>query len=168
MVLHEILLSLLCTIAASEYLHGSRWRAFWAAIAALSVNTLLLLPAVVGPLIQPVLALQSKVPLVALCFLVALHADTVLCRQQLSHAEFLMEVAAAVIRLLPLFSFLAIAIAFVFLEIGEACERLGLKTRWLDNPIYYGVLHGPFGYVYVSVRGIAKARTVLPMTLRSI
>ena len=40
---------------------------------------------------------------------------------------------------------------------------MGWPTAWLNQPIYYAVLHGPFAYVYVRVKAVAKASALLPV-----
>ena len=162
MVLHELLVSLLATYASSEYLHGSRRRAIYAALAALAANVLLLLPAALAPLATP-----YKIIVVALCFLSALYVDTVKWHGQLSSLDFFAALQEAASRLIPLFPVLSIMLAFVFLQVGELCEHLlGMSdasiSALLNQPIYYGVLYGPFSYVYVHVKAVAKASTLLP------
>ena len=163
MVLHELVVSLLASYASSEYLHGSRRRAAFAIGAALAANGLLLLPTV-----MPALGLRSKVPVVAVCYIGTLYTDVVFFRRQLDWLQFCEALQEAVGRLMfPLFPLLSLLFAFIFLEIGELCERSGLPTLWLNDPIYYGVLYGPFAYLYVHVKAVAKAQTVLPVAARS-
>ena len=163
MVVHEIVVSVLATYASSEYLHGSRQRAIAATLAALAANALVFLPAA----LSPALGLKQKLPLVALTFLAALYADTVACRKQLTGLEFVVALQQATALLVPLFPLFSVAFAFFFLEIGELCEHvLGMSdasiSAWLNRPIYYGVLYGPFAYVFVRVKAIARASTPLP------
>lgn len=155
MVALEISLSLLCTVAASEWLHGSRRRARLAALVALAINAGRLLPVTVY---APVLALEHKLPLIATCFLGALRAET---RGQLDASTFCRELLCATHRLLPMFPVLSILIAFLFLELGEVFQRVGLPTVWLNEPIYIGVLYGPFAYVYIRVKAVARTSTPL-------
>ena len=162
MVLHEIVVSFLITYSSSEYLHGSRRRALYAATTALAANGLLLLPAA-----APMLGLKSKVPIIAICFLAALYVDT---RRQLSRLQFLAELQEAAFRLVPLFPLFSILVAFMFLELGELMEHLLGMTEarislWLNQPIYYGVLYGPFAYVYIRVKAAAKSSTLLPRSV---
>ena len=159
MVLHELVVSVLVSYASSEFLHGSRRRASIAACMALAVNALFLLSAVV----LPTLALWSKVPLVAFVFFVVLYVDT--ASRLGGYWQYMGALHEAMGRLIPLFPLFSLAFAFLFLEIGELCERMGLPTLWLNDPIYYGVLYGPFLYLYVRVKAIAKASTLLPRSV---
>ena len=159
MVLHELVVSVLVSYASSEYLHGSRRRASIATGLALAANALLLLPAVV----IPTLGLRSKVPLVALVFFVVMYADT--ASRLGGFWNFIGALQEAIGRLIPLFPLFSLAFAFLFLEIGELCEHYGLPTLWLNDPIYYGVLYGPFSYLYVRVKATAKASTLLPRSV---
>ena len=39
-------------------------------------------------------------------------------------------------------------------------------SAWLNQPIYYSVLYGPFSYVYLRVKAVARAsHMLLPTTL---
>ena len=162
MVVHELVVSLFATYASAEYLHGSRKRAVIAGVATLAANALAYLPALVFAV-----GIRIKLPLVATCYIAMLYVDTVILRRQFSWFEFLLALQEAFVRLLPLFPLFSIMFAFVFLEIGELCEHvLGMSdasiSAWLNQPIYYGVLYGPFAYIYVRVRAVAKASTHLP------
>ena len=163
---YEVTLSLVATYGASEYLYGSQRRAGYAVVGALAANLLLLAPA-----LSPLLGLKAKVPLVATIYVASLYVDTVACRGQFGGgAEFLSALMDAAVRLLPLFPLLSVMFAFVFLELGELCEHmLGMSdasiSAWLNQPIYYGVLYGPFAYIYVRVKAVARrAHTLLPTT----
>ena len=159
MVTQDLVVSLLATYAASEYLHGSRRRAAYAVLATLVFVWL--------PLALPALGLRSKVPLVAACFLVTLYVDV---RGNFTLTEFLAELAQACIQLLPLFPVFSVLFAFIFLELGELCEHvLGMSdaniSLWLNWPIYYSVLYGPFAFVYVKVKAASKTSTLLPRSV---
>ena len=159
----ELLLFGISTYASSEYLHGSRSRAFWAAIAAGA--------AVGASRLTPALSLQHRLPLVYIFFLGALYVDVVSCAGQLRPVEFVVEVLDATVRVLPLFPLFAIGLFFLFAppRIGQPSrverlsKRLGLGHDGLDQPIcygvLYGVLYGPLTYVYVLVKAVAKVST---------
>ena len=155
---HELVVSVLATYASSEYLHGSRRRAFIAAVCCVAANGLLWLPVVL-----PALALYSKVPLAAGVFVTVLYADT--ASRLGGFWKFLGALQEAIGRLIPLFPFISLSIAFLFLEIGELFDHYGIPTLWLNNPIYYGVLYGPFAYLYIRVKAIAKVSTLLPRSV---
>ena len=159
---YELTLSLISTYGASEYMHGSQRRAGYAAVAALAANLLRLAPSM-----SPVLGLKHKVPLVATLYVATLYVDT---RGQLGRTEVLSQIVDATFRLLPIFPLLSVAFAFAFLGLGELCEHvLGMSdasiSAWLNQPIYYDVLYGPFAFVYVRVKAVAgRTHTLLPTT----
>ena len=157
----EILASILCTYASSEYLHGSRKRALYAAFAALFVTIVHATQDWVAEML-PALGIVSKVPLVAAVYCGTLYADAVVYGG-MRRVQFARAFTGALMELLPLFPLLSIAFAFVFLEMGELSERLGMGHKWLNVPIYYGVLYGPFCYLYVRVKAVARASTLLPI-----
>ena len=94
----------------------------------------------------------------------ALYVDVVY-QKKLGGIEFVREVLDAAVALLPLFPFFSIGIAFIFLEVGELFEHYHIPTESLNQPIYYGVLYGPFAYVYVRVKRVAKVSTILPRSV---
>eukprot|EP00536_Pseudo-nitzschia_multiseries_P017612 jgi/Psemu1/293120/fgenesh1_pg.1674_\ len=66
---------------------------------------------------------------------------------------FLPKVGWAFLRILPAYPFLAVLISFVFLFVVDLWEYvLHLPLEWLNRPIYYGTLYGPFAYTYVHVK----------------
>lgn len=66
---------------------------------------------------------------------------------------FLPKVGWAFLKILPAYPFLAVLISFVFLFVVDIWEYvLHLPLEWLNNPIYYGTLYGPFAYTYVHVK----------------
>jgi hypothetical protein len=165
MALLEIITSLICTYAASEWLHGTKRRALIAACAAALAQAAAAALRSMLPILTELSVLPDvvKVPVVAVCFLGLLYVDTVVRSRRLNRDDFIGEVGAATLRLLPLFPLFSLVIAFALLEVGEACERMGLPTAWLNGPIYYGMFYGPFAYVYISVKAVAKASTLLPL-----
>ena len=154
MVEHELIVSLLASYASSEFLHGSRRRASIATALCFAANGLLWLPTAI-----PALALRFKVPLVALVYLAVLYADTA---SRLGGWKYIEALQDAIGRLIPLFPLFSLSMAFLFLEVGELCQRYGFPTLWLNDPIYFGVLYGPCAYLYVRVKAIAKVSALLP------
>ena len=154
----EIMTSLLFTYASSEYLHGSRQRCALGTLAAVAAQ----LPSLVWSVRLPAVAGTVKLPVVAACFVSALYLDTVARHRIWTRRDFVAEVYDALMLLLPVFPVLSLLIAFVFLEVGEVFESVGLPTSWLNDPIYYGVLYGPFAYVYVRVKARANLSMLLP------
>jgi len=66
---------------------------------------------------------------------------------------FLPKVGWAFLKILPAYPFLAVLISFVFLFVVDLWEYIfHLPLEWLNNPIYYGTLYGPFAYTYVHVK----------------
>jgi hypothetical protein len=66
---------------------------------------------------------------------------------------FLPKVGWAFAKILPAYPFLAVLISFVFLFVVDLWEYVfHLPLEWLNNPIYYGTLYGPFAYTYVHVK----------------
>jgi len=49
-------------------------------------------------------------------------------------------------------------------------EKFNLPLQWLNNPIYYGVLYGPFSLIYWNVkkRIIIEDVEILPINYSSI
>ena len=156
----EVLTALILTHAASEYLHGSRRRALGCALAVVVLRTLAAAHAALDRF--SALLFAVKVPLTAVLYVATLYCDTVVYHGQLSRVAFWAELCSAALRLLPLFPLLSLLIAFCFLEVGTVFERMGWPTIWLNSPIQYGVLYGPFAYIYVRVKAVAKTSTPLP------
>ena len=65
---------------------------------------------------------------------------------------FLPKVGWAFLKILPAYPFLAVLFSFGFLFVVDLWELLGLPLEWLNMPIYYGTLYGPFAYTYVHVK----------------
>jgi hypothetical protein len=66
---------------------------------------------------------------------------------------YLPKVGLAFVKILPAYPFLAVLISFVFIFIVDIWEFVfHLPLEWLNNPIYYGTLYGPFAYTYVYVK----------------
>lgn len=65
---------------------------------------------------------------------------------------FLPKVGWAFLKVLPAYPFLAVLISFGFLFVINIWEFLQLPEEWLNMPIYYGTLYGPFAYTYVHVK----------------
>ena len=92
----------------------------------------------------------------ALAFHTALYIDCVR-HGPLPAGEFLLAVAEAFMRLMPLCPLLSVLIGASFLVVAQVCETLSLPTAWLNWPIYYCTLYGPCAFVYVNVKLSVKA-----------
>jgi len=73
-------------------------------------------------------------------------------RPGLETRDFLVHFALATIETAVVMPFVATGLAALFLFVASACEFLGMGTDWLNYPIYYGVLYGPWAGVYVQVK----------------
>ena len=94
-----------------------------------------------------------KIFLAAVLYTATLYADCVRHEPNLSFlTRFLPKVGMAFIRILPLYPFLAVLISFGFLLVISIFESLHLPLSWLNAPIYYGTLYGPFSLVYFRVK----------------
>ena len=85
----------------------------------------------------------------------------------LTMKAFISNVGVSFLKVIPAYPFLAVIISFVFLFVITFFESLHLPTQWLNWPIYYGTLYGPFVWVYMSVkrrvcREISSTRSELP------
>lgn len=67
-------------------------------------------------------------------------------------SAFLPKVGHAFIRVLPAYPFMAVAISFCFMFVISLWEALHLPLEWLNGPIYYGTLYGPFAWIYIHVK----------------
>jgi hypothetical protein len=65
---------------------------------------------------------------------------------------FLPYVGRAFVRILPAYPFMAVMISFGFMFIINIWEFFHLPLEWLNSPIYYGTLYGPFGWIYIHVK----------------
>jgi len=66
---------------------------------------------------------------------------------------FLPKVGWTFMKILPAYPFLAVLISFIFLFVVDLWEYIfHLPLEWLNKPIYYGTLYGPFAAVYVYVK----------------
>ena len=103
-----------------------------------------------------------RVCFVAAMYIVALYID-VTRRASLPPGKFLKKVGWQFLKVLPWYPFLAVLISFVFLFVINLWEALHLPMEWLNAPIYYGTLYGPFAWVYVQVKqSILNEKASLP------
>jgi hypothetical protein len=78
--------------------------------------------------------------------------------------DFLPRVVKAFLTVLPLYPLAAIVISFGFLILITIFETLRLPEQWLNWPIYYGTLYGPFSYIYhiVKLSIVKESQLTLP------
>ena len=88
----------------------------------------------------------------AVTYMICLYYDIHRRAPLLTLPAFLAKVGWAFLRVLPAYPFLAVLISFVFLFVINIWEALGLPLEWLNAPIYYGTLYGPFAWVYTQVK----------------
>lgn len=93
-----------------------------------------------------------KVLFAALAYIICLYFDIRRRAPLLQVPAFLAKVGWAFLKVLPAYPFLAVLISFIFLFVINIWEALGLPLEWLNAPIYYGTLYGPFAWVYVHVK----------------
>mmetsp|Transcript_8420 Transcript_8420/g.13165 ORF Transcript_8420/g.13165 Transcript_8420/m.13165 type:complete len:218 (-) Transcript_8420:67-720(-) len=93
-----------------------------------------------------------KVLMAALMYIIVLYADCIRHSPNLTRTRFLKKVAQQFLRIMPVYPFLAVLISFGFMLIVTVFENLRLPFDWLNWPIYYGTLYGPFSIVYLKVK----------------
>ncbi len=113
-----------------------------------------------------------KILLAALLYTVVLYVDCArLVGKPLTLQRFATRVGMEFLKILPLYPFLAVLISCGFMFVISFCEHLHLPLDWLNWPIYYGTLYGPFSVVYFQVKSkliveemyfIPHTTTVLP------
>ena len=73
---------------------------------------------------------------------------------------YISKVGWAFLKILPAYPFLAVLISFMFLFVINIWEFFNLPLEWLNDPIYYCVLYGPFAYTYVHVKNEVIVNTM--------
>lgn len=106
-----------------------------------------------------------KVLLAAILYILTLYADCRRIQNKLTAKDFIKRVGIAFLKVAPWYPFLAVIISFGFLFVISIWEALHLPLQWLNMPIYYGTLYGPFSMVYFNVkRKIMEEKEFLPTT----
>jgi len=104
-----------------------------------------------------------KILFAAISYIVVLYYD---CKRRHSSLEafaFLKQVGLAFLYVLPVYPFLAVLISLGFLFVINIFEFFHWDEQLLNAPIYYGVLYGPFSFVYWRVKEkIVQERSTLP------
>lgn len=89
----------------------------------------------------------------AIAYIIALYSD---CRRNFPSMDFWREFLPQVLRafcyVLPVYPFMAVLISFGFLLVINLFEFLRIPLEYLNMPIYYGTLYGPFSLVYWRVK----------------
>ena len=107
-----------------------------------------------------------RVLFAATAYNVALFYDCKRSSPLMTIGTFLPMVGKAFCRVLPWYPFLAVAISFVFMVVINVFETFHWPLEYLNAPIYYGTLYGPFSFVYwkVKERVVDEAYNSLPRT----
>lgn len=96
-----------------------------------------------------------KIVLAAILYTVVLYVDClrhVTTTRPLTPQRFATRVGMEFLKLLPIYPFLAVLISCGFMFVISFCEHLRIPLDWLNWPIYYGTLYGPFSLVYLNVK----------------
>lgn len=93
-----------------------------------------------------------KILLAAVLYMLVLYVDCLRHSPNMTVARFLGKVGIHFLKILPLYPFLAVLISCGFMFVITAFEHLRLPLDWLNWPIYYGTLYGPFSLVYFKVK----------------
>ena len=73
-------------------------------------------------------------------------------RPSLEPIDFVVHFMVAFAQTVLLMPLIAIAFGCIFLVVLSFCQLIHVSTDWLNWPIYYGVLYGPWSFVYVLVK----------------
>eukprot|EP00928_Gymnodinium_smaydae_P075230 TRINITY_DN58232_c0_g1_i1.p1 TRINITY_DN58232_c0_g1~~TRINITY_DN58232_c0_g1_i1.p1 ORF type:complete len:245 (+),score=35.90 TRINITY_DN58232_c0_g1_i1:75-809(+) len=104
-----------------------------------------------------------RVILAMILYPMACYFDLLRHHPKLTIREFGAFVPRALLITAGLFGPAVVAIAAFFLVLSSAMEGLGADPHILNWPIYYGVLYGPFGAFYFSVkRQFLRKQSELP------
>lgn len=108
-----------------------------------------------------------KIILAAVLYIAVLYVDCLRhAPNNLTPKRFMGRVGIEFLKILPLYPFLAVLISCVFMFIISFCEHLHLPLDWLNWPIYYGTLYGPFSLVYFQVKSkiVEEEQYFIPQT----
>eukprot|EP00977_Amphora_coffeiformis_P008207 scaffold1834_cov175-Amphora_coffeaeformis.AAC.13 len=104
-----------------------------------------------------------KILFAAISYVVVLYYDCKRLHPSLEVPVFLEQVGLAFLYVLPVYPFLAVLISFGFLFVINIFEFFHWDEQILNTPIYFGVLYGPFSFVYWRVKEkIVQERSTLP------
>ena len=108
----------------------------------------------------------GRVVLAALSFSCACYFDTRrLAAFDLTPVAFLSVLwRAFLLAFLPAFPFLAVGVSFALFILVSLLEFASLPTSWLNAPIYYGTLYGPFAFLYWYAKKRVLEGGALPTT----
>ena len=161
-MISEVLNALFLTYIATEYSSVTLCALPCLVVVAVNlVERLSFLGAAVSNVLHQFLHIP-KVLFAAISFVVLLY-DCRRVHPTLRVLPYLQQVGLAFLYVLPVYPFLAVLISFGFLFIINIFEFLHLNEEILNWPIYYGVLYGPFSFVYWRVKEkVMQEKSSLP------
>ena len=162
-MISELFNALVLTYIGTEYvvLDRSSWsRRSWVLVTlAVVVNIIDRLPGI-GFQFKNI---PIRVILAAIAYLCGLYLDCRRIQKNLTVAGFASRVGTCFLYILPIYPFMAVFISFGFFLVITVFDFLHLPEAWLNMPIYYGTLYGPFSLVYLRVkRKYAEEHQSLP------
>jgi hypothetical protein len=84
-------------------------------------------------------------------------------KPDLTHDDFLMHFVVAGAKAVALLPAATVSVAAAFLLLVTMLEGARLPTSWLNGPIYYCALYGPFSSVYYFVKRQISTARLLPL-----
>jgi len=161
-MISEVSNALLFTYLATEYLANSSHRHEQRSLLTSRVNVIVLVFVTVINLIDRVAGFSlwinsvlngilhaPRIAFVAIAYVAVLYIDCLRLTTRLSFTrDFLPVVSSSFLYVLPVYPFLAVLISFVFMFVIRLFELLRIPLAYLNMPIYYGTLYGPFSVVY--------------------
>lgn len=110
------------------------------------------------------ISLPLRIVFAVTVYLAVLYAD-IKRHMSIDPASFLKRVRRASLFVLPAYPFLAVILTFFFSFVVDLWEALELPgEKWLNAPIYYGILYGPLAWIYIRVKKhVCEEVTSLPM-----
>jgi len=160
----EVITSLAITYGTSEYLYGSKKRAMYGTWVVSAVQLLEIILKLHFNLNFPTIPPSFwplKLLLVAASFLGLLWFD-VSRSNRIGPQSFLLNVGKSCLVLAPVCPWLSVLISCCFFLLISVFDFVGLDTKILNWPIYYGTLYGPFAFVFIDVKKKAASAPLLP------
>jgi hypothetical protein len=159
-MISEVVNALLLTYLATEYMsqeHGPLHHRRRHGILVMAVGIVNVLDRVSGAAAWAQTYMYAfwhapKILFAIFAYVLALYVD---CRQRippLSVRVFVEQVGISFLYILPVYPCLAVLVSFGFLMVLTIWDALHLPEEWLNWPIYYGTLYGPFSLVYGHVK----------------
>lgn len=133
-------------------LYGGLLGGWWpaAALALFLILLLLLRLAGVDALVHHTVAL--KIVAIAGIFLLVNFVDVKRLDPAVDLSSYSKAFAAALLYAIPAFPVAAVAISVCFLVIVSAMEAVSIDPHWINSPVYYGTVYGPFYVLYWRIK----------------